>query len=81
MIIEYHCECNECGAISVFPRETRYTGERPQVHLPHSVAENTWQCGKCKTVWALEIEVRNITKEFGDDVKGDMPKIEGMGTL
>lgn len=82
MIVDFHCECQECGAVTVFERDMRYPGERPQIHIPFSVADNSWKCAKCGIVWHVECELVNMTVETGDDeLEGDMPSVEGRGSI
>lgn len=78
MIVDFHCECPDCEAITVFERDMRYPGDRPQIHIPFSVADNSWKCGNCGIVWHVECELVNMTAETDDaDLEGDMPVIEG----
>lgn len=79
-IVEFHCECQECGGITVFARDMKYAGDRPQVHLPFSVDEGSWKCGGCGIVWGFELQVYNATKEFGAE-EGDMPLVEGRADI
>lgn len=74
-VVEVHCQCQACGGITVFPREMRYKGERPQVHIPFSVDQGAWKCGGCGVVWGFELEIYNATELGAED--SDMPRIEG----
>lgn len=79
MKVEFHCECQECEAISVFERDMRYPGNVPQIHLPFSVQDNSWKCKACGIVWHLEVECVNMSAEMEDeDLEGDMPLVEGV---
>lgn len=80
MKVQFHCECPECSGISVFDRDMRYPGDVPQIHLPFSVADSSWKCKGCGIVWAIEVELTNLTHECEAE-DGDMPLIEGMSHL
>lgn len=81
MKIQYHCQCQSCGGISVFEREAKYPGDLPQVHIPFSLSDNSFKCAGCGIVWAVEIELINLTKEYGPDIEGEMPKVEGVSSI
>ncbi len=80
MKVEFHCQCPDCGGVSVFERDMRYAGNVPQIHIPFSVAENEWKCKGCGIVWHAEVSLHNMTEECEAE-DGDMPLIEGMSDL
>ena len=82
MIVEFHCKCEHCGGVSVFPRDMKYPGPIPQIHIPFSINANSWKCKGCGVVWGVEMEITNMTEAMDDeDLERDMPTIEGRSKL
>lgn len=75
-IIDFNCECQECGKITSFPRQMHYYGNNAQIFIPFSVVDLCWKCEHCGIVWQHEMTAINATKEF-EATEGDMPLIEG----
>lgn len=76
MIVEFHCECPNCGGTTVYPREMKYPGENPQVHVPFTLEGNSFKCAGCDIVWEISVALLNVSEYF-PEADSDMPNIEG----